>query len=115
MDDRNPPRPAVKPESVMSSKSVKVIVAAALIGSLSSAPAFADGWGRGGGYFWGPAAALGLIGGFVAGGALAAARPVYPAGYDLYDEPAPTCYFARQPVLDGWGNLIGYRRARVCE
>ncbi len=100
----------VNRESQMSSNTVKVIATAALIGALSSAPAFADGWGRGGGYFWGPAAAIGLI-----GGALAAAQPVYPAGYGVYDEPAPTCYFARQPVVDGWGNLISYRRVRVCE
>ena len=93
---------------------VKVIAGAALIGALSCAPAFADGWGRGG-YFWGPAAAVGFIGGVVAGGALAAAQPVYPAGYGVYAEPEPTCYFARQPVVDGWGNLISYRRVRVCE
>ena len=105
----------------MFSNSVKVIAAAALIGALSSAPAFADGWGRGG-YFWGPAAAIGLIGGVVAGGALAAAQPAYPsgypaypAGYGVYDEPPPICYFAREPVVDGWGNLISYRRVRVCE
>ena len=99
----------------MFSNTVKVIAGAALIGALSSAPAFADGWGRGGGYFWGPAAAVGFIGGVVAGGALAAAQPVYPAGYGVYAEPEPTCYFARQPVVDGWGNLISYRRVRVCE
>ena len=73
----------VNRESQMSSNTVKVIAAAALIGALSSAPAFADGWGRGGGYFWGPAAAIGLIGVVVAGSALAAAQPVYPAGYGL--------------------------------
>jgi hypothetical protein len=105
----------VNRESQMSSNIVKVIAAAALIGALSSAPAFADGWGRGGGYFWGPAAAIGLIGGVVAGSALAATQPVYPAGYGVYAEPEPTCYFARQPVVDGWGNLISYRRVRVCE
>jgi hypothetical protein len=105
----------VNRESQMSSKSVKVIAAAALIGALLTAPAFADGWGRGGGCFWGPAAALGFVGGVVAGGALAAAQPGYPAGYGVYDEPAPTCYFARQPLVDGWGNLISYRRVRVCE
>ena len=33
--------------------------------------------GTGGGYFWGPAAAIGLIGGVVAGSALAAAQPWY--------------------------------------
>ncbi|MGA3062769.1 MAG: hypothetical protein ABSD90_06020 [Methylocystis sp.] len=99
----------------MSLNTVKVIAAAALIGALSSAPAFADGWGRGGGHFWGPAAAIGVIGVVVAGSALAAAQPVYPAGDGVYAEPAPTCYFARQPVVDGWGNLISYRRVRVCE
>ena len=60
----------VNRERQMSSNTVKVIAVAALIGALSSAPAFADGWGRGGGYFWGPAAAIGLIGGVVAGSAL---------------------------------------------
>ena len=106
----------VNRESQMSSNTVKVIAAAALIGALSSAPAFADGWGRGGGYFWGPAAAIGLIGGVVAGSALAAAaQPVYPAGYGVYAEPGPICYFTRQPVVDGWGNLVSYRRVRVCE
>jgi len=100
----------------MSSNTVKVIAAAAMIGALWSAPAFADGWGRGGGYFWGPAAAIGLLGGVVAGSALAAAaQPVYPAGYGVYAEPGPICYFTRQPVVDGWGNLVSYRRVRVCE
>jgi hypothetical protein len=100
----------------MSSNTVKVIAAAAVIGALWSAPAFADGWGRGGGYFWGPAAAIGLLGGVVAGSALAAAaQPVYPAGYGVYAEPGPICYFTRQPVVDGWGNLVSYRRVRVCE
>jgi len=106
----------VNRESQMSSNTVKVIAAAAVIGALWSAPAFADGWGRGGGYFWGPAAAIGLLGGVVAGSALAAAaQPVYPAGYGVYAEPGPICYFTRQPVVDGWGNLISYRRVRVCE
>jgi len=100
----------------MSSNTVKVIAAAAVIGALWSAPAFADGWGRGGGYFWGPAAAIGLLGGVVAGSALAAAaQPVYPAGYGVYAEPGPICYLTRQPVVDGWGNLVSYRRVRVCE
>ncbi len=112
----------------MSTNSVKAIAAAALIGVLSSAPAFADGWGRGGGYYWGPAAAAGLVGGVLVGGvlvgnALAAAQSgypagypaVYPAGYGVYGGAAPTCYFARQPVVDGWGNLISYRRVRICE
>ena len=80
-------------------------------GKADAKPMFAHGHGG----FWGPAAAIGLIGGVVAGSALAAAQPVYPAGYGVYAEPAPTCYFARQPVVDGWGNLISYRRVRVCE
>ena len=106
----------------MSTNSVKAIAAAAaLIGVLSSAPAFADGWGRGGGYYWGPAAAAGLVGGVIVGGvlagsALAAAQSGYPAVYPAgYGGAEPTCYFARQPVGDGWGNLISYRRVRICE
>lgn len=93
----------------MFSSSVKGIAAAALIAALSSAPAFAEGWGHGG-YYWGLVAAIGLI-----GGALAAAQPVYPAAHGVYGGPMATCYFAREPVLDGWGNPVGYRRVRVCE
>ncbi|HUI20526.1 MAG TPA: hypothetical protein VLZ74_05725 [Methylocella sp.] len=48
----------------------------------------------------------GGLGGFAAGAALGAAVP-YSYGY-------PTCYFARQPVVDADGNIIGYRRVHIC-
>lgn len=98
----------------MSSNFVKLIVATALIGAISAAPASADGWRHGSGYFWGPAAAAGLVSGLVIGGALAS-QPAYPAGYGAYGPVGPTCYFTRQPVVDGWGQLIGHRQVRVCE
>jgi len=39
-------------------------------------------------------------------GAAAASTPYY-YGYS-------GCYFTRQPVVDGYGNIVGYRRIRVC-
>jgi hypothetical protein len=37
----------------------------------------------------------------------AAASTPYYYGYS-------GCYFTRQPVVDGYGNIVGYRRIRVC-
>ncbi len=77
-------------------------------------PAAADGAG---------AFIAGAIGGTalgaIAGGALAGPRPVYvvppPPVYVAPVEYAEECYFARRPVLDPYGNVVGYRRTRVCE
>ena len=43
--------------------------------------------------------------------ASAAAQPVYgvPVTY------APTCYRARQPVTDVYGNVLYYRTVKICE
>jgi hypothetical protein len=66
--------------------------------SPASARGFHHGWG------WGPAAAVGL--GALAIGAIAASSgPAY----------ASDCYIARRPVLDPWGNVVGYRRVRFCD
>ena len=61
------------------------------------------------------------IGGFalgaLAGGALArpAPPPVY-YGAPVYVEPVyERCWRERRPVFDEFGEVIGYRRARVCE
>ena len=51
---------------------------------------------------WGPAAALGL--GALAVGAIAASSAY-----------AGDCYLERRAVLDDYGNVIGYRRIRVCD
>lgn len=60
-----------------------------------------EGWGRDG---WDDAAAAAL-GGFALGTvAGAVAQPRYDG-----------CWFTRRPVVDGWGNLVGYRNAEVCE
>jgi hypothetical protein len=53
------------------------------------------GWGVGG-----------LVAGLAVGAAAAASTPYY-YGY-------PACYFSRQPVIDYYGNVVGYRRVRVC-
>jgi hypothetical protein len=51
---------------------------------------------------WGPAAAIGL--GALAVGAIAAS-----ASY------SGDCYLERRAVFDDYGNVIGYRRIRVCD
>ncbi len=54
-----------------------------------------------------------MIGGLALGAlaASAAAQPVYgvPVTY------APTCYRARQPVTDVYGNVLYYRVVEICE
>lgn len=66
----------------------------------TSTPAAAWGYHHGG-WGWG-------LGGVAAGLALgAAASTPYYYGYS-------GCYFTRQPVVDGYGNIVGYRRIRVC-
>jgi hypothetical protein len=67
---------------------------------------------------------LGILGGVVVGSAIAGAyaypRTYYPvAGYDPYPTyyaPAPyACpggYWARRPVTDRFGNVVGYSRPR---
>jgi hypothetical protein len=63
-----------------------------------------------------PAAAWGYhpwgwgIGGVAAGLALGAAAAAATPSYYGY----PGCYLTRQPVVDLYGNVIGYRRIRVC-
>ncbi len=86
--------------------------ALALAGTLltSAAPAQAGPWHH---HHHGGAIAAGVIGGLALGAlaASAAARPVYvaPVAY------APTCYRARQPVTDAFGNVLYFRRVRICE
>ena len=68
----------------------------------SASPASAGGYHRG--FGWGPAAAIG-IGALAIGAIAASSGPAYAAD----------CYIARRPVLDAWGNVVGYRRVRVCD
>ena len=63
-------------------------------------------YGRNGAFFGGLAA--GIVG-TMALGAIASspsyAAPVYGGG----------CYITRQPITNGWGEVVGFRRVRVCE
>jgi len=73
---------------------------------------------------WGCAVGAGIVGGAIIGGAIAStyAYPhvYYPApgyvAYPAYAGPPPVAcpggYWARRPVLDRWGNVIGYSRPR---
>jgi hypothetical protein len=75
------------------------------------------GWGYGGGWHhhhrgwgWGPGVAAGIVGGAVIAGAIIATRPPGYVVYSGYPEPVygPGCYWAAQPVYDGWGRVAGY-------
>jgi hypothetical protein len=75
----------------------------------TSTPAAAQrgwGWGLGAGFLGG--AAIGAL----------AARPYYypPYYYGPGYGPAyyPGCYWQRRPAVDAYGNVVGYRRVRVC-
>jgi ABC-type amino acid transport substrate-binding protein len=98
-------------------KKLAVAVALASLvatGSLAAATPAAAGWGwrhgGGRGYHsggWGVPVAAGLRGAIAVGAiASAASQPAY------YDGP---CYLANRPVADAWGDVVGYRRAQVCE
>jgi hypothetical protein len=51
--------------------------------------------------------AAGLLGALAVGAIAGAAnQPVYYGG---------PCYPANRPVIDAWGNVVGYRPARVCD
>jgi hypothetical protein len=47
------------------------------------------------------------LGGLAAGAAIGAAAATAPVYYGA-------CYITRQPVVDVYGNVIGFRRVRVC-
>ena len=104
-------------------KAILAIAAAATlaVGTLS-VPTTADARCRGCGV--GAGIAGGLIAGAVIGGAIANSQPYYaPApGYVIYNgygAPYPvSCpggYWARRPVRDGYGNIVGWSRPRfIC-
>ena len=81
--------------------------------SLAAATPAAAGWGwrHGGGWGyrggWGAPVAAGLLGALAVGAiAAAASQPAYYGG---------SCYPANRPVIDAWGNVVGYRPTRVCD
>jgi hypothetical protein len=68
----------------------------------TSTPAAA--WGYHPYWGWG---AGGIAAGLALGAAAAAASTPYYYG-------SPACYLTRQPVVNGYGYIIGYHRVRVC-
>ena len=92
------------------------LLAVTLIGaSLTAMSSSADAQYRRRGYGYGPAIGLGVLGGVVAGAAIANANG---PRYGYYDEPAyvegPVCRWERQKVyLDEYTYKI--RRVRVCD
>jgi hypothetical protein len=95
------------------------VFALASVSSMENAQAGCRGCGLG----------LGIVGGLAAGaiigGAIANSAPqpyaVYaPApgyvGYPAYGAPVPVAcpggYWARRPLVDHWGNVVGYSRPR---
>jgi LTXXQ motif family protein len=84
-------------------------------------PGWHGGWGPGwrGGWGWrGPAIGAGIVGGAIIAGAIIASRPPGYVVYPGYAEPlyGPSCYWAAQPIVDGWGRVVGYtgRPVQVC-
>ena len=92
---------------------VAAVAALALAGGVAvstTSPAAAQyrHWHHGGG--WGPAVGLGILGGAIAGAAIANSGPYYgPGPYYGYDD----CWRPR-PMYDAWGRYIGTRNVNVC-
>lgn len=105
----------------------RTLIALAAVGALGlaavAAPQEAYARPRGG------AVAAGIIGGIAAGaiigGAVANSRPAYGysgyapvQGYEPYSYygaapvGCPGGYWARRPIVDRWGNVVGYSRPR---
>ena len=79
------------------------LAALALAGAVSATPAEAGPWRAYHPWGWGVGAAAAGIA--IGAAAAAAATPYYHA---------PACYFSRQPVVDMNGDVVGFRRVRVC-
>src|SRR2546423_10727397 len=114
-------RTADRSNEVLSSmmKTITTLTAAATIAAaLTAAPTDANAQRR-----WGPAVGLGILGGVAAGAIIGGAiansyRPAYVVqpGYvpyeGYYGGPPVGCpggYWARVPVYDPYGNVVGYR------
>lgn len=102
---------------------IALLAAVTVVMSLmaSASDAQAQRWRRGGGVAAGVAA--GIVGGAVLGAAIAG-RPAYAGyypvtGYVAYPNyyvaapvGCPGGYWARRPIVDRWGNVVGYSRPR---
>jgi hypothetical protein len=93
-------------------KAILALAAVATIAAATlSAPTPADAqWRRGG-------VGLGILGGVVAGAIIGSAIAGHPGYYtydDYYGEAPYDCpgYWARRPIRDGYGNVVGWGRPR---
>jgi hypothetical protein len=98
--------------SLLPTSGVAALTALTLCSAQPAAQA-RDGIGVGG------AAALGLLGGVVAGGAIASANNGYYPGRPVYVAPRPiyveeVCHVERRAFIDPYG-YEHVRRVRVCE
>jgi hypothetical protein len=92
------------------------LIAGTLAASATSADAQRRGWGVG------PAVGLGILGGVIVGSAIAntyGRQYVVEPGWEPYGAyrvrgpvGCPGGYWARRPVVDGYGNVVGYSRPR---
>lgn len=99
-------------------KTILAIAASAALAGATLTPTTADA------RCFGCAVGAGVLGGLIVGGAIANAyaypRAYYPVEgyvpYGAYAGPAPIgCpggYWARRPLLDPYGNIVGYSRPR---
>ena len=60
----------------------------------------------------GGAIAAGIIGGLALGAMAAGAANSYYAPRPVY---AGSCWIERRAITNRWGDVVGYRRIRVCE
>ncbi len=61
---------------------------------------------------WGVPLAAGVVGGLALGGAIASSNQGYYGPAPVYS--GGECWMERRPVVDYYGNVIRYRRIRVC-
>jgi hypothetical protein len=99
-------------------KTLLAIATSAVLAVAAFTPNTANAYCRGCGV------GLGILGGAIIGGAIASAyaypRAYYPVEgyvpYGAYAGPAPIAcpggYWARRPVVDPYGNVVGYSRPR---
>jgi hypothetical protein len=100
----------------------RILAVLAIAGTLAATVTNADAQFRRRGIGVGPAIGLGVLGGVIVGSAIASTygrQYVVEPGYEPYEAyrvrgpvNCPGGYWARQPLLDRFGNVRGYSRPR---